>query len=252
MGPLAWAVTPVAVTPGVSNTPGAWTEIAASTTGEAEFLQILWTNTATSAAAVPFLLDVAVGAAASEVAIISSICVGGATAVGGGSGVGNGVLIPVFVQPGVRVSVRLTTSAASTALTPTVGIYGFSASAGTVANRVLTIGANTAASTGQAVTGTGWSEITASTAEPFRALVLTLGVNDAVLNNQSFTISLGVGLAGVEVEIGQWYAGQGTTEVSTMQTFTPVQVHVPAGSRIAAKMSFNNTFTATVIGIPYA
>lgn len=234
---LPWSGTATAsATP---HTAGSWVELVAATSADVYGLIVgisagmLVSGTATSG-----LLDIGVGAAASEVVVVPNLNVGYST------GTGHPFMhVPVFIPRGSRVAMRLR----ALITVDTVGIRVVPVgSTGTrrPSSSILALGANEAASQGVALTAPGsintkgaWTEITAATTEPFRALMLAVGGNgDTDIPNANVLIDIGVGAAGSEVVVvGNLYVNQASSEVNQVISTGPWEVNVPAGSRVACR-----------------
>lgn len=254
LGPLVYAMptTAVSVTPGTSNSDGAWVEIIA-TAPAASFIEIQVLATFWSGAATPVLLDVAFGAAGSEVVVVADVCVGQAT-----SQRGVFALIPVRVPQGARVSARMVTSSAvAPAAQVRMSLWSAAAGAlGMVAPRVVTMGGVHGSSVGRNITTNNtYTEVVSATAEPFQGLLLTMGGNDgSYASNAPSTTTLGVGPSGAEVAVAHHFHYPDTFEDIGSRFALPVAMHVPAGTRLAAKASngASHSVTVSVLGFPYA
>lgn len=246
----------VSVTSGASNTPGAWTELVAATTVEAQWVVVSVSGTFVSTAAATALFDLAIGAAAAEVAIASSISAGQIGTLANQQGAT--FVLPLRIPAGSRLSCRLT-NAHATPPTANVRAALYRGAGGHTfrsPTHLDVLGANVAASKGVDVTTSAtWTEVTAATAEPYQALILTYGGNDASTGSVSYqTVTMGVGASGGEVSIYHASHSVLNTEAYDIVTdLAPVVGHFPVGTRVAVQASAGATeaITTTVIGVPY-
>lgn len=241
---------------GDSGTPGAWTELFAATTADAHWLSLAWSTTGTTTVAAAVLADIAIGAAAAEVAIISSMAAGGVLATTGFTK----ALLPIFVPTGSRLSMRLSAAGVHPE-TSLVMAQLFGASPLTPHRRsprqLVAIGANVAGLTGdcQISSNNTYVQITAATTQPFQGLVMSHCGNDAATLAADQTITLGVGASGGEVTLAEDSHLTGSTEQYTPRLgFPTIFRHIPTGVRLAAKSTAgtSNTWTVIPLGIPYA
>jgi len=241
----------VTVTPGYSNVAGAWTELIAATTAETHFVDLAVFNFFIAGSTCPALLDLGVGAGGAEVAVVSSVAVGGA------HNVGPGIMyrLPVAIQKGARVSCRITSANASLPASATVtAVCHQSGNSGRSPSRLVPMGATVASSSGVTIsTSNTWTEITASAPESFAALIFTRHTADGSMLASFETWEIGVGASGSEVTVGR-HVQKGTTSESWSDTgVLIVHRHVPAGSRISVRTS-NATATnigVVILGVPY-
>lgn len=256
IGTLADMSGNVSVTSGASNTPGAWTELVAAATVETQWLIVCVSGTFVSTAAATALLDIGVGGAGAEVAVVSSISCGQIGTLANQQGAT--VVLPVRIPDGARLSCRLT-NAHATPPTANVRATTYRGAGGHTfqsPSSLVAIGANVAASKGVDVTTNAtWTEITAATTQPYRALLLTYGGNDASTGTVTYqTVEMGVGASGSEVSIYHAQHSVLNTEAFDIVTdMTPVVGHYPAGTRVAVRASAGSTeaITAVVLGVPY-
>jgi hypothetical protein len=249
------AAIPVNVAIGASGATGAWVPLIATTGADAHWIALRWNTTSASTVAAAMLGDLAIGAAAAEVAIASSMAMGGVAA----TTPFNHVMLPIFVPSGSRLAIRLSAAGAH-AETATVVATLYGASPLTPHNRsprlLVPIGANAAAFTGTCqMTGANtYTQITAATTEPFQGLVFTNCGNDSATTAVEQTVTLGVGASGAEVDLAVDTHLTGTTEGIVPRTgFHTILRPIPLGARLAAKSNgaATNTWTAIPLGIPY-
>lgn len=250
------SATSAVVTPGASNATGGWIELIAATAADAQYIQLGVTRTKyANAQTNSVLMDVAVGAAASEVAIASSIVCGG-RGTAGGVNIPANVTLPVRVPKGSRLSVRLTSDYV-TPLGATVWVSLFDTLDGRRVSpaSLRSYGAVTASSKGVSVTTDNtWTEISSATTEAYQAIVCTAGGYDNVMTTAVRTVTFGTGASGSEQTI--LVMGGYTTsneEVGFSDGISCVGGHFPAGVRLAAKVSdgATNAISVVMLGVPY-
>lgn len=241
---------------------GAWTEIIAATSADATHLVVAPYGTSASATDTRALLDIGVGAAASEVAILSEIPAG---FIGASLGESNSMAItfPVSVPKGSRVSARL--QALIGGDTATVAVYCLSMPGGRSPSALVTIGADTAASTSASfmTVSDTYAQITGSTSQPFRGLIAVPcgGASAGWTNDAAESLTLAVGASGAETAL----ASSPLVTWNNQETLNPASIslgggaaafvsrHIPAGTRIACKITTGRSYKGVIVfGVPYA
>jgi hypothetical protein len=240
-----------------SHTKGAWAQLIASTSDESSLLFLRVDNVGVAATETSMLLDVAVGASGSEVAIASDIAIGGASL---GSLIAAGVILPlpVRIASGSRISARVQSLISSDNCTIRFSILKFSARQ-MLPTAVDVLGADTATSRGTAFSGASgsWTQVTASTAQRYRAMWLVPSAIGTNMTDATTTLEIGFGAAGSEVSIGKQRVRYTVNETafheSTAAPAYPIACDIPAGSRVAVKHAFPSNpdrYGVCVIGIP--
>lgn len=247
------------ITATASGTPhakGAWQEVVAATTEDANWVA-MWNATTTGAnlADTSMLLDIGVGAAGSEVVIVPNLPVGygllGRRPLG----------FPVRIPKGSRVAIRAQSVVAS-ATAGFVFTFGELPHGKRAPAALVAMGANTATSRGVSIAGaavntkSSWVEITAATSQPFGALLLGLqGDADTALAAGTGLVDVGVGAAGSEVVVlADFYVSFAVAEQVNYDGGRPiVPASIPAGSRLAVRWARDNTgnsIDAILHGVP--
>lgn len=194
-------------------------------------------------AACDYLLDIAVGAAASESVIISDILV---SSTHGGTAQCFSVEFPCAIPAGTRVSARCQASTGGTTLIIVVHLITLSTlNPVPLMKTVTTYGDNTVDSGGTSVDPGGsantlgaYSQVVASTTYPMRGMVLAFGnqVNTAPASAR-WLVNVAVGAGGAEVvkiDNIQLRAGTSTTQGGASPIYTPpIACDIPAGTRLA-------------------
>lgn len=232
-----------------AHTKGAWVEVIASTTADADCIDVAvqgigagGTNTAT-------LVDIGVGASGAEVVTVADVNVGGwiATLLTGDRS--QAFRVPVYIPAGSRIAVRIQ----SLVTGGKTGQFAIRLSAGSnpagTSTTTTTIGAVTASSAGTAFPNTlnTWAQVIASTATKYSFLSLIPAINTSAIGQNWRSFQLGVGSSGNEVAILQLDTVNSSQEVFTnvRQDWTPQTVS--SGSRLAVRGILNTTNTMTYV-----
>lgn len=240
-----------------AHTKGSWTELVASTSADATFIVVEVTNIATSTVDTATLLDIGVGASGSETELIPNIAVGGAANVGGGIA-RLAFQIPIKIASGTRLSSRIQSVVAGPpAKTATVSIWTFNMGDFAYApTAVDVIGTSTATSAGTAMSGSSgtWVQITASTSNAYKAVVVVPSTSAASIGTIITKFTLGVGASGSEVEIGQTSASYVNNEsVSNFSRWGQLICKaIPSGTRLSVRHDIAagpGNYDVTLIGI---
>lgn len=236
--------------PGTANTYSAWTQIAASTDIDAVGF---WLNGTTDfqtsgSANSRMLVDVAIGASSSELAVVSSIMAHHTA-----DGLSWSVWVPVKIPAGSRVSVRMELDTTATTQDYfTVTLVGYSMDGFPGFGACDTMGDNTGSSRGTTVTAGSantkgsWSQIVASTAHDYRELLVAA---DHFSNQGRGLLDIGVGGSGSEVVlIPDLHVNFGQQNQAGKGQYWNLPVSIPAGTRLAARTQCDQaSATADVI-----
>ena len=218
-----------------TNTKGAWAELSAA--APFEVYGIYLSMHPSSADVNAHLVDIGVGAAGSEVVLVSNIAEQQVAVY-----VGNPMLIPVRIAAGQRISMRTQSNAGSAIIRATITLLSQSMLSGACESRCTTYGAVTASSAATSVDPGGtadtrvYTQLVASTTNPIHKLIIDLtDLNNTTRTTCLWLISVAVGASGSEVVIlPEMYVGTGTTgDYIVPSTLGPFDVNIPAGSRIA-------------------
>lgn len=189
------------VTAGAANTKGSYAQIVASCPFDSSgfYLHFGGGNTGTH----DTLWDIAVGAAGSEQIILANFLV----SVSGFTSAKTQVFVPLRVKAGERIAVRLQSTTASATLGIGIQLCAGDFFSDLGLGRATTYGAVTADSGGTecdpgatAHTKGAWMQITASTTNPIRYMIVCVGSrNNGVYNASGAALhDVGVGAAGSE------------------------------------------------------
>ena len=234
-----------------AHTKGAWQQVIASTAAQGSWLHVNCSGFSTNATNTASLLDIAIGASGSEVAIISNVAVGGAGGVY--------FTFPVQIPSGSRLSARIQ-SVVTGGKTGTITMWVVDAGDYSLSPAsVDVIGTSTATSQGTSFTGASgtWVEATASTSRRYRAISFVISTHDSdIATITSSLMEIGVGAAGSEVAFAsQRFSSSAGEFIGNAQPF-PIDPHgrdIPAGSRLAVKHAITanpSKYGFCLIGIP--
>lgn len=244
-------------TAGANNKAAGWSEIVASLAFDAKWCIVQVDHITADCG---FLVDIGVGAAASEAVVIADLPF-----------YGNVVphirtyCIPVDIAAGSRVAIRAQSSVTTRSMW---WVVRFTDDLPTAVEYVETIGANTAASIGTTVdpgatlnTKGAYSELIAATADDIDLLLVAVGQNSiaSILTARVYhLIDIAVGAAASESPVVENIMyGQNNLEYVGVASPMYFPVSIPAGSRIAVRtQSDNNTVNTreidvTIIGLKY-
>ena len=230
------------------HTKGAWTEIIASNAAETSALLVTVGAISQSSTNTATLIDIGIGAAGSETAIVENVAVGGA------SSLLNGIVfvLPYQVAAGTRIAVRSQAIIASDTADVQIDTLamGDASAVGTPTFDVL--GTSTATSAGTRL-APAYSEIVASTSQTYKAIILvesqTYTVGGAYVD-----IQVATGAIGAEVPIAKKRILSTAPEAiySLVYFGSLTSKNIPAGTRLSANMAYYSSARypdLTVIGI---
>jgi len=243
--------------PATANAAGAWTQIFASTSAESTLLYFCLAA-GSSIADSSLMFDVGVGPSGLESVVVPNLAVGMNNLFSA-----NIVFpVPVRIPAGSRVAVRgRSANGTSRNFSPDL-VLASHPDAWLIPSSVDTLGSSSSTSRGTAMSGSSgtYTEIASSTTRPYQALVvIPSGVTNVGINGR-FRLTLAIGPAGAEVDIGSVDALQGSgggVQPQAIACNTPWPIFgtiVPAGSRVAIKhnLASNPQYVEVcVIGVPF-
>lgn len=223
---------------GSVNVKGAWTQLSASTPHAATAIVV---NVAEQGGGYEdHLMDIATGAAASEVVLIPNLAIAGRGAYGGSW------LIPVTIPSGTRLSVRGQRSTGNNPLRCSIILINGVLPTSTA---VESLGADLTGSQGTAVDPGGvadtkgsWVQLIASTANDIHWLVVMCNTDADNATSQHWSVDIGTGGAGAEVVVApDIFTALGASQglIEPRVTLIPV-VTIPSGTRVAARAQSSN------------
>ena len=239
------------------NTKGSWVELIASTSFDYEefILELMGRDGAS------VLVDIGIGAAASEVVIIPNIPVNL-------NGTGTGAVasiapIPVKIPAGTRIAARSQSDSSSYSLDVKGLGKGNTLMQSPGRGIVTTYGANVSDSRGALVdcgatanTKGSYTEITASTTYDLTDLIVCLGSINTFSITGTYLMDIAIGGAGSEVVIiPNVFLGSDGNFDGITPGLIKYEMGIPAGTRLAirAQCTSNNTstrtFNAALVGV---
>lgn len=230
----------IAVTASASaNTKGSWVELTSATAREAVGLLVNIGRGHTAGA--DFLVDIGIGAAASETVLIPNLKGdNGSNLLGPGT-----IYIPIGVPAGTRLSARCQcTSASGISRVQVVAVYG-----GWVGQPPLAVvtdhGSAVADSGGVSVDPGGtantkgsYSQIVASTSRAMKAMIIGIGnQNNGSRTIADFLLDLAIGAAASEtIIVADLHLEASASDDAMRPVFVgPIPISIPAGTRLAAR-----------------
>lgn len=246
---------------------GSWVEVVATTTTDLNGLILLPAQSSSSGATdSSALMDIGVGAAGAEVAVVTNIDIGWTqTALLSDCA----MPVPVFIPRGSRIAFRQrgvrTSNNQRIAVTRSIAC-----AAGDARNpsKLDSIGALTASSSGTAITAPtvnntkgAWTELVAATAQPYKGIIPIIGLaagTTSVVGTAGY-LDVAVGAAGSEVVIATDipFGVSGSEYVyGPAKGGFVILHHVPAGTRLSvrAEVADKTSFavSASMIGVPFS
>lgn len=215
-----------------------WTQLSAATGMQYDgfFLNVHDGTTADT------LIDVGIGAAAAEQALIEDIYLCAMTSDGYQNG--GSIFIPIKIPKGARVVAR-STQAISADIVGVKGSAGFMSgfsgalTFGASATRGTQISGNASANTKGA-----WTEMSSSIGKSIRALMLCVGRNgNSSIADAEFLFDIGLGTAGSEQVIVSNLPAttDSVRDIIIPRWFGPFPFSIPAATRLAARLQTTTT-----------
>jgi hypothetical protein len=227
------------VTSGAVNVKGSYPATPLSTSTPRDAHGILIFNTAKSVSAADYLVDIAIGAAASEQIIVENLLF----AAGSSSGVLRSYYLPVKVPAGARLNARSQSSTAAATLGLACALIEGDMLGVPAFDKIISIGAQTATSGGVVLGNPGaagwgaWTELAASLAQDIGWFMACWGDNKIATRTaaQAHYCQGGRGGAGVEQAIipPSQIGPSSTSFGGGLQIGWPVKI--PAGQRVVAR-----------------
>ena len=245
----------VAVTSGAADTKGSWVELVAVTSFDYDGVELDIRNTAGE----KVLIDIGVGAAASEVVIVDNISSGWSNSL---RGISN-VRIPITVPAGSRVSVRCQADGSSDAIRVTGRGRSSTLGQSVGLGKAVTYGAITATSLGTTIdpgasanTKGAYVELSASTSKDIKKLVLCLQSGNTSTVSAGYLADIAIGAAASEVVIIQDISAYNhATFDGILPNYLEFDVDIPKGTRLSMRGASSSgsaatrSFKAVLIGV---
>lgn len=235
---------PVSVTSDLSNNvKGSWVEVIASTSSEADRIDVSVFNVSISGNATATLLDIGFGAAGNETVVISNVAVGGASNQGTNTGICFSV--PVYVPPSTRIAVRIQTSTGNRSASVAIALAA-GPNPGVTSKTTTTIGTSTSTSRGTniGVAANTWYEIVAATTSQYENLTVVPSFGLGGVTTQGVVeYVFGFGPSGSEETLLTIPCFLTTTERISAEGVGDKMVRsvIPAGTRLVGKIIGNNS-----------
>lgn len=222
---------------GTTHTKGSYAQLIASTSRPSYGITIVIHNVGVASTNARMLVDIAIGAAASEQVIIPNLLAGNASAWNAASNGGTCYHFPIAIPSGVRISARCQASTASDTCNIIVWLHQARTAPGLwVGQRVTAYGVNTGTSTGTAHTPGSTNsyatatQITSSTTNPIRYMQVGIDLaSDTTGTSMRGMFRIGLG-ATPDYIIQHVPFGESTT-VESMDT--------RVGNQILSRMGFS-------------
>jgi hypothetical protein len=245
------AIVWTSVSPGVSNTKGAWVEVVASASADLDEILVVHRNSGVSAGANGMLLDVGTGGAGVESVQVADIALAYTT-------IANTIRVPIAIAAGTRLAVRAQTNRSSSSdLDVAIVSKRFRANTVRSPSSIDTLGADTSTSSGVAMSTSGtWVQVTAATSRAYRGVTACPTSRDNTMTNSTVAFDIGVGPGGSEVAAVAdcWYVASTTETLQQYGGSTYIAVDIPAGSRVAARVvdaaPGNSAYSVVLLGVP--
>lgn len=222
---------------GTTHTKGSYAQLIASTGRPSYGITIVIHNVGAASTNARMLVDIAIGAAASEQVIIPNLLAGNASAWNAASNGGTCYHFPIAIPSGVRISARCQASTASDTCNIIVWLHQARTAPGMwVGQRVTAYGVNTGTSTGTAHTPGSTNsyatatQITSSTTNPIR--YMQVGIDTGTdTTGTSMRGMFRIGLGATPDYIIQHVPFGESTTVESMDT--------RVGNQILSRMGFS-------------
>lgn len=252
--------TGVALTaPGSANTKSSYTQLISSTSTHSTGLLVSIVQGPASTANETILVDIAFGAASSEVVMVGNLMSEALFYAGNFAPHVYSYLLPIPVPAGTRVAARYQSSRSSAWGTVRVQAQLLGGGAGYVGSGMVeTWGATTGTSRGTSVDPGGtantkgsYAQLVASSTSDTHGIIVAAGSQNTdaggtLQNEHNWTLDIAVGSAGSEqivvadLPLARWWS---TTLTPTV--FPPLPVSIAAGSRVSARLQFSRTTATT-------
>lgn len=224
---------------GTAHVKGGYSQLVASSPFDATgFILYVVDNAALTGRS--YLIDIAVGAAASEQVIVPNLLVDSAAAA---ARVLGAVWIPLPIPSGSRISARMQNSSTTGTVAVGVvlmagGLYGMP-----TGGRMSALGADTATSNGVAIdpgavahTKGSYSQLTASTTHDIRALILAVGSNkNTAGTTNKWLVDIAIGAAASEQVLISNLLMIAGTDHPEPSLFGAIPCVIPVGTRVSVR-----------------
>lgn len=231
-----------------------YTTLIASTTQDAWGITVMLTNTAVASTRTSTLVDIAIGAASSEVVIIANLIGGNASATGGAQGWGHQYFFPIHIPAGVRLSARSQAFTGSDTVNVAIQLHHHYDPNVWYGSRVTTYGADTATSSGTSMSPGNNTyatdvNLSASTTNPIRYIQIgaDLLTNTAGTNLRGLIrLTAGTQVLAADLPYLESTTVESVEFVHANMILSHMRFNIPAG--VALKVSAMRNGTAATRG----
>ena len=236
-----------AVTSGAADTLGSWVELVSAANNDRASTGIIvhiWSEGGNQAES---LVNIALGAAASETAIISNLFVPTSSSSGGIAPYK--FYFPISIPKGQRISANCQNAGATQTMYVHIQLVRGNLNDSVQGSGVDTVGAATGTTDGITVNAAGtvntfgsWTEIVSSSTEAYKGIVVAAFKIGGSYTNMKETYDIGIGAGGSEEIIvsGHFLVPNSFEHANhVVSDFIPVQI--PEGTRIAARVQADST-----------
>jgi hypothetical protein len=235
---------------GSANTKGSWYTLVSGLTAAGAWVNLKTSGTVFAGQDTSTIVDLAIGGSGSETVVAENLLIGNR---------GNrGTLFPLHLPAGATLRVRTASISASRSWVIGADIYAGEPDSGlSVPGRIVTYGASAGSSSGTSVTPSGtagtkgaWAQLVAATDAPIHALMIMAQNSGIAMNGGTHSVDIAVGGSGSEtIVVPGWQVATDANERIDPQSpeFLPLSLNIPAGVRLAARCSNDNSSSAVPI-----
>jgi hypothetical protein len=225
------------------------TQVIASTGFEAQAIQVTFNNTSTSATDTSTLIDVMIGAAASEEVLIPDLLAGWGNSVTTNGFGGRSYFFPLHVPSASRLSIRPQNAQASQTGRVIIHLWGGPSIPGVwwCGSNVTAYGITAATSRGTAVTGGNsgaegsWTNMGTTSDTHFAWCIGAQGTGSTTINSSVYTVDFGQGIATEEPVMEQMILGCASTEYTCGPSPGFIWAQIDNGRRLDIRTSCSGT-----------
>ena len=239
-GVLATASIGTLITGGAANTKGSpWTELITSANFDVYGFVLVFTGSALTGNLINQLVDIGIGAAASEQVLVPDIVAGSFPT--GGNGI-SPLFFPMYIAKGTRISARMQDAVGADTVSVGIVLYGggdFSPPWPTF-EKAVSIGTTAANSQGTVHTAgnaafSAWASIGSTLTQDIKGFLPTMQVNNAVTVARAYVAEFGVS----STRFAGWHFITSSAEDVNQMPGIPHFQLVPSGSQMQIRAKCN-------------